>query len=573
MKPLEQIPFTTPKPSRTPVMLSALCMPGLGQFVQRRWISGVLFSLLFLLFFGVICYRAWLFFSAQWQLAVAFIDNRPAPAVPAVSIADIVIPFGCAVVVYLINLADVSYAHISSCRKWAETQLHSQIRSSLVVATALCLMWTCRMKADPIHDAVSMRDVGRTASILEQSPSSVANAADEGGVTPMHIAAALNQTSIIGMLSARSARVDACTTGGFTPLHWAAGRDAFAAARLLLQLGADVNATNSAGVTPLHWAAGKNATNTLVLLLRCGANWDISTDTGQLPLHWAIEKNAADSALLLAYKQAVDTQLSAGREPSVTPPQEAPPPGIVSGLVMPSPPDDDTTPRRKVEPGASLVVPIGRGESLRFVWIPEMKLWVGKYEITNGQFRRFRSKHNSLFRDQFSLNGNDQPVVYVSWNDAVEFCEWMNLRNSDVIPAGFAFRLPTSDEWTAFASCGTKRRYPWGDQWPPKYGNFSDLTARMHFPEWRGISGYEDGQPVTCSVYNSGANEWDLYGVAGNVWEWCSDWHDDQKMFKVRRGGSWDFDEQFNLAIAHRGFDRPETRDDTIGFRIVAAPK
>jgi formylglycine-generating enzyme required for sulfatase activity len=76
---------------------------------------------------------------------------------------------------------------------------------------------------------------------------------------------------------------------------------------------------------------------------------------------------------------------------------------------------------------------------------------------------------------------------------------------------------------------------------------------------------------VTCPVSQSGYNEWGIYGLAGNVWEWCLDWYTAKREYRVRRGGSWDFDTEPNLRINTIGFDRPEVRDDTIGFRVVAS--
>jgi len=78
---------------------------------------------------------------------------------------------------------------------------------------------------------------------------------------------------------------------------------------------------------------------------------------------------------------------------------------------------------------------------------------------------------------------------------------------------------------------------------------------------------------VTCPVDKSGANEAGIHGLAGNVWEWCDDWFDPDKKYKVRHGGSWDFDEKPSLAVLFRGFDRPDLKDDTIGFRLVVSPK
>jgi len=160
----------------------------------------------------------------------------------------------------------------------------------------------------------------------------------------------------------------------------------------------------------------------------------------------------------------------------------------------------------------------------------------------------------------------------VTWKQAQEYCDWLNNNYKSILPAGFEFRLPTSAEWVAIAKCGTDRAYPWGDNMPPDYGNYSDLTARENLPDWKGLNKYNDGHVVTCPVQDSGNNEWGIYGLAGNVWEWCSDWFDSDKRFKVRHGGSWDFDPEEALMIDYKGFDRANASYDNIGFRVVACP-
>jgi formylglycine-generating enzyme required for sulfatase activity len=215
-------------------------------------------------------------------------------------------------------------------------------------------------------------------------------------------------------------------------------------------------------------------------------------------------------------------------------------------------------------------VDLGLGQALEFIWIPSLHIWVGRTEITNGQFKRFQRHHNSGRWKTFKLDHPDQPACRISWHDADAFCTWLNRNYSEYLPVDTAFRLPTSAEWEAFASCGDKtRRYPWGNEWPPPAGNFSDLSLQEHATDWRGITNYTDGCIVTCPVEESGKSKWDLYGIAGNVWEWCEDWFDTSKTVKIRRGGGWDFDAEPDLRLDAVGFDRPEARYPTIGFRVV----
>jgi len=432
----------------------------------------------------------------------------------------------------------------------------------------------CGVSAGPIHRAVKEQNEIKVREILSHAPEGTVNALLQSDISPLHLSAALDNTEITTLLILRGAAINARTKGGFTPLHWAAGRDAAAAVRVLVDMGADVNAAANNGITPLHWAAGKNATNSVGLLIVSGADVSAETSTRMTPLHWALGKRAEETAMLLAFQAASDELADEG-------------PKAVPGSEPSSPAEEDaeetvavTTilPRKKVpveKPlfGKVLVLDIGLGTRMELVWVESLKVWVGKYEVSNGEFRCFRPRHDSLFHEDFSLNSDNQPVVRVSWTDTAAFCDWLNVNYWDKLPADCEFRLPTEQEWQEVASCGTDRKYPWGDEWPPAYGNFSDMTARMNLPNWRGISGYSDGYPVTCPVTESGENEWGFFGLAGNVWEWCAEWFDDSKEGRVRRGGSWDFDPEASLRLTARGFDRPDARYNTIGFRVVVAPK
>ncbi|MBN1557780.1 MAG: SUMF1/EgtB/PvdO family nonheme iron enzyme [Lentisphaerae bacterium] len=445
------------------------------------------------------------------------------------------------------------------------------VRPSLFLAAVLL---AASLPASTLHEAVLSNDMFRVSEILATSDPVIVNASIGPGVTAAHLAAALNLEEIIALLIRRGADLDARTSGGFTPLHWAAGRDAVEAARLLVARGADVNARTHAGITPLHWASLRNATNVVTLLVGHGADLGRVTSRGMTPLHWAVKGKAAASSLLMA-DRIVSDQLARERSAGIVPGTNAPPgtgPGpriaVPAGSNAPAPSAIALEDIR----GKPLAFLLGGGETLDFAWLPVPGIWMSRFEITNAQYRRFRSGHDSRFRETFTLNAPDQPAVYVSWTDAQAFCAWLNERFLDRLPAGWFFRLPTEAEWAAAARCGTDRTYPWGAAWPPAQGNYSDASAARHLPDWQGIEGYDDGYPVSCPVTESGMNAWGLYGLGGNVWEWCADWYDAKRLYKVRRGGSWDFDVDTHLRVDFRGFDLPATRDDTIGFRPVIAP-
>lgn len=209
--------------------------------------------------------------------------------------------------------------------------------------------------------------------------------------------------------------------------------------------------------------------------------------------------------------------------------------------------------------------------SMEFVWIKALDGWVGKYEVTNGEYRRFKKVHDSKTYRLRSLNGDRQPVVYVSYDDAVAFAEWLTKRERDAqrLPKSYTYRLPDGEEWMTFAQCGDNRKYPWGNDWPPKYGNYSGGTAGKAFLWTRFIKGYDDGFPVTCPVEKSSANDWGLYGVGGNVMEWTSTLIGDRP---VARGACWRHYDPRHLKCTSVRPSPTSTRFVAYGFRLLLVP-
>ncbi len=174
---------------------------------------------------------------------------------------------------------------------------------------------------------------------------------------------------------------------------------------------------------------------------------------------------------------------------------------------------------------------------MEFVWINAIECWVGKYEVTNGEYRKFKPVHDSGNYENRSLNGDRQPVVLVTYDDATEYAKWLTRREQKAgrLLYGYSYRLPSRDEWTIFCQCGDNRLYPWGDSLPPKYGNYSGREAGG---EWIRIAGYNDGFLVSCAVEQSGMNDWGLYGVGGNAWE-CTVKSATDLSIDAWRGASW----------------------------------
>jgi formylglycine-generating enzyme required for sulfatase activity len=455
----------------------------------------------------------------------------------------------------------------------------------------------------PLHVAAAMNHREVAVRLLDAGMD--VNASSAAGFLPIHWAASQDAVETLDLLIERGADASAATPAGITPLHWAAANDATNVVRSLLLAGADPTARTQRGLTPLHWAVLKRAHEVQIQLAYSIVTRQMDSETNAAPAETeivsaALSASAVTSAppeaaeaetstppeatkaetnevaldVVVIESAVVTQQMTVVTQTSVAASMDGT--GTLALAIMPEPAPPARPPQRDTPqaspPGRTLIIQLGRNQVLSLVWVESLRLWFGRYEITNGQYRRFNPRHSSHSSGKFSLDGDDQPVVYTSWNDAIEYVAWLNRQFRSNLPPDFAFRLPTASEWRVAARAGTDRAYPWGNTWPPSYGNYSDLSARAYNEDWRGVRLHDDGHPVTCSVFTSGENEWGIAGLAGNVWEWCADWYDATKTHKVRLGGSWDFDEQKSLRVDWTGFEAPDSRTDTVGFRVVAAP-
>ncbi len=220
---------------------------------------------------------------------------------------------------------------------------------------------------------------------------------------------------------------------------------------------------------------------------------------------------------------------------------------------------------------------------------PQRKIYldpflIGKYPVTNQEYKAFvddggyqrrefwtpegwhwPEKENisePLYWHNRKWNGPNFPVVGISWYEAVAFCKWLSQKTGEY------YRLPTETEWEKAARGTDGREYPWGNKFDEKKCNSLELGLGLTSP---------------VGIFPEGKSPYECLDMAGNVWEWCFDWIDDEYYEKspeknpqgpstgvdrVLRGGSW-------LALpdlcrcAYRLGLPPAYRDDSAGVRLA----
>jgi formylglycine-generating enzyme required for sulfatase activity len=242
--------------------------------------------------------------------------------------------------------------------------------------------------------------------------------------------------------------------------------------------------------------------------------------------------------------------------------------------------------------------------------------YLGRNEVTRGQFQAFveaaqyrteaerdsraspgyNAEKRNFFRDMrygwrnpgFSQT-DGHPVVNVSWNDAMAFCDWLSKKS------GKSCRLPTEAQWEYACRAGTATRYYCGDDANAMKGvaNIADLSLKPRWDylvlnrgrpiaEWFERVSWEDGYPFTAVVGKFQPNKIGLHDMHGNVWEWCSDWYGEDYygrspaqdpagpssgVWRSLRGGAWDNAPRY-CRSASRHHAGPSFGTTSFGFRV-----
>lgn len=226
--------------------------------------------------------------------------------------------------------------------------------------------------------------------------------------------------------------------------------------------------------------------------------------------------------------------------------------------------------------------------------------YLSEKEITNAQFRKFLPGHDSGSVQSGYLNGDNQPVVNITWDMAAKYCNWLSrkaglpevyVEQGDSMiakrPLPDGYRLPTEAEWAWAARYGgvvaTPQRFPWGNSMPPLIasGNFADESASAILKQV--LTGYNDGYASTSETGRFKSSTSGLYDLAGNAAEWTNDYYGisvqtggkekidplgpESGQHHVVRGSSWMHATISALRWTYRDYSKDKRPD--VGFRIA----
>jgi formylglycine-generating enzyme required for sulfatase activity len=203
--------------------------------------------------------------------------------------------------------------------------------------------------------------------------------------------------------------------------------------------------------------------------------------------------------------------------------------------------------------------------------------YIGRYEITQAQYQHVTGKNPSRFTQDPQL-----PVEQVSWYDAVAFCNALSAQeslesvytiNGTDVAINYSrngWRLPTEAEWEFAARGGSASK-------GYTYAGSNDVSSVAWFADNSISKTYEGGLKAP--------NEFGLYDMSGNVFEWCNDWYGEYEtgpqinptgsgsgFLKVLRGGSWYY-HSGTCAVVNRAFNRPDYTRGGVGLRVVRSGK
>ncbi len=212
----------------------------------------------------------------------------------------------------------------------------------------------------------------------------------------------------------------------------------------------------------------------------------------------------------------------------------------------------------------------GRDDDETQHWVRVSDFWIGRYEVTQGQWKAVMG---SLPPNMASLGsefkGDDLPVVNVSWEEAQEFIKRLNARLNNA-----NYRLPREAEWEFASRAGKTTPFGFGATITPELENYWWDNPYGNAPKKTRL-----GYPVKVGSYVP--NPLGLFDMHGNVWEWCEDWYGSylsaeatdptgpsNGSARVHRGGGWYYSAVY-CRSASRNRLTPGYRGISLGFRLL----
>ncbi|MCX6153192.1 MAG: formylglycine-generating enzyme family protein [Candidatus Kapabacteria bacterium] len=211
-----------------------------------------------------------------------------------------------------------------------------------------------------------------------------------------------------------------------------------------------------------------------------------------------------------------------------------------------------------------LIIPEGeivlRDDRIKHKWTVELQPFLlAQFPVTQDLYFEVTKESPSTFK------GNNKPVETVSWRDAVNFCNTLSIKlelktcyilsndNEEIIIDSNAdgYRLPTEAEWEYACKAGTAE---------VRYGEIDEIAWYK-----------ENSGGKTNNVGTKKPNEWGIYDMLGNVWEWCSDLYDETVYgsYRIFRGGGWNDEARGCIATNRRRSHPTLFKIDDLGFRIA----
>lgn len=208
-------------------------------------------------------------------------------------------------------------------------------------------------------------------------------------------------------------------------------------------------------------------------------------------------------------------------------------------------------------PGGEIVL---RDDRIKRKWTVEVPSFlISKYQVTQDLYYELTKELPATFK------GNKKPVETISWIDSIRFCNMLSdkycltscyildkeYENIKIDSQANGFRLPTEAEWEYACKAG---------------------TTKVRYGEINMISWYkENSKGRTHNVGTKEPNNWGLYDMLGNVWEWCSDIYDETVYgsYRIFRGGGWSDDARGCLATNRRRSHPASFKIDDLGFRLA----